>query len=565
VRLVSFSVQKYRSIIEAERLRLGQLTILIGPNNEGKSNILRALVLGMQFLSEVEERPLVRGGYRLYGDFVGEYQWPRDFPVSLQTSSPDGDSILDFTFDLDEAETADFAREVGSQLNGVLPIRLSIGAKRVLFQVRKQGPGARALTKKRDDIVRFIGSRIQLDYVPAVRTAEEAVTVVRTLVARELRAAEKAPEFQAALDQIRELQRPILDDVGATLCKTLNSFLPDVASVRLEVPPESRTTGLRDVRIIVDDGAATDLRSKGEGAQSLAALSLIQYAAQRAPHAQRILAVEEPEAHLHPDAIHELREVLEAIAVTQQVVLTTHSPILVNRLDIANNVIVRSSRAVAAKSVKEIREALGVRAPDNLASADVVLIVEGESDRVAIRALLVEASSSLASALADGRLAMDTLSGGSNLVYKLSQLRDSLCLPHAFLDHDESGRNAAARAAEEGLLRAADQTFAMAPGMQDSELEDLYEVRVYEDMLAERYNVSLQSARFRTNQKWSIRIRGVFQAAGQPFTDPVEREVKMRVADAVAAQPADALQPQKRSSFDALVPVLERKLSGATG
>jgi putative ATP-dependent endonuclease of the OLD family len=43
MKLISFSVTSYRSITAAYRLPIGQLTILIGSNNEGKLNILRAL------------------------------------------------------------------------------------------------------------------------------------------------------------------------------------------------------------------------------------------------------------------------------------------------------------------------------------------------------------------------------------------------------------------------------------------------------------------------------------------------------------------------------------------
>ena len=51
MRLVQFSVTNFRSILKAERLPLGEFTVLVGPNNEGKSNILQAMVLGMEALS----------------------------------------------------------------------------------------------------------------------------------------------------------------------------------------------------------------------------------------------------------------------------------------------------------------------------------------------------------------------------------------------------------------------------------------------------------------------------------------------------------------------------------
>lgn len=39
MKLVSFSVTNYRSITKAHKISLGQYTVLLGKNNEGKSNI----------------------------------------------------------------------------------------------------------------------------------------------------------------------------------------------------------------------------------------------------------------------------------------------------------------------------------------------------------------------------------------------------------------------------------------------------------------------------------------------------------------------------------------------
>ncbi|MBU2624364.1 MAG: AAA family ATPase [candidate division Zixibacteria bacterium] len=51
MRLKEFSAQNYRSITTAYNLPLSEYTVLVGPNNEGKSNILRALGLGLKLLS----------------------------------------------------------------------------------------------------------------------------------------------------------------------------------------------------------------------------------------------------------------------------------------------------------------------------------------------------------------------------------------------------------------------------------------------------------------------------------------------------------------------------------
>jgi hypothetical protein len=575
MKLNSFSIQRYRSIQKAEKLPLGDLAILVGPNNEGKSNILRGLVVGMELLGLGDRLRLVRGRARGTATLVSSqagrsrsegYVWDRDFPLPLQASHPEGTTIFDFEFELTGPEVEDFRSEIKSSLNGTLPIRLTIGPDSLLIQVRKKGPGAKALTEKRDRIARFVASRINLEYIRSVRTARDSMRVVGEMVGRELRGLESSSEYQNAVAVIARLQEPILGNLSETVTAMLKTFLPEVSTVEIQIPSEERFSALRrDSQIIVDDGTPTALEQKGDGIQSLAAVSLIQHVSEQAAGSrQLILAIEEPEAHLHPRAIHQLTAVLRDIASKQQVILTTHSPLLVNRFDIGSNIIVENSRARAAGSVKELRQVLGVRTSDNLESAELVLILEGESDRTAMRALLPVASTSIAEAMSENALAIETLLGGSNLGYKLSQLRESLCVYHAFLDKDQAGVSAAARAEAEGLLEPADRQFATCPGMTESELEDLYDPDVYKNVLLTKYNVDVSDRSFRrAKAKWTVRVQRLFHASGQVWDDQIAVQVKSDVARVVTASPETSLHSAKRSAFDALVGALERKLTAA--
>lgn len=568
VKLVSFSLQNYRSIKKAEKIRLGNLTILIGPNNEGKSNILRGLVAGMQVLTSpvTAVRPGLRaaasrrsGGAWTRG---AGYDWVRDFPIALQNSRPDGRTVLDYEFELSPSEILEFKSQVKSALNGSLPIRLYMSQAGVEFEVRKQGRGGTTLSKKRQPIARFLAAHLSMQDIPSIRTAPSAMRLVDQMVERELRELEETAVYRDAVEQIASLQAPILNQLATTIQTMLSTFLPDVTAVHVQV--EDRYQALRrDSRIVVDDGTATELQYKGDGVQSLAAIALIHHLAEQSGGtSELILAIEEPEAHLHPRAVHQLRKVLQDIAMRQQVVLTTHSPLLVNRADVSSNVIVDRSRARPARSIQEIRECLGVRISDNLAAAELVLIVEGEGDRTALTALLADSSSAIGAALREGTIAVDSLHGAANLTYRLSQLRDQLCSTHSFLDHDAAGLASAKKAEAEGVLIPADRTFATSPGMKESELEDLYDFSLYASMIQTAYNVDiLKSAAFRNrNHKWKDRAKHAFTAAGQNWDASVEATLKRQVAELVALNPASALHPAWRTSFDSLVTTLETKL-----
>lgn len=273
-----------------------------------------------------------------------------------------------------------------------------------------------------------------------------------------------------------------------------------------------------------------------------------------------ILAIEEPESHLHPLAIHQLKTVLAEIARKHQVIMTTHCPLFVDRTSVKSNILVHKNRAAPAKDIKQIREILGVRASDNLSHAELVLLVEGEEDRKALNALLKHHSSAISSAITQGTLAIDSLLGSSNLSYKLCQVREAICLAHSFLDHDKAGIDAAKRAELEGLLSPVDATFTVCDGMKESEIEDLYDEGLYASMLFNKHGVSTASPKFKGNSKWSDRAREAFRHQGKLWSEQIEMKVKADIAELAESTPGTALNPHKRTSFDALADALKLKL-----
>jgi predicted ATPase len=560
--LVSFSVTNYRSITKAYKLPIRRSTVLIGPNNEGKSNILRALVTTLEMLNRIGGFRIQRGRLRSSERFSAFYEWQRDFPVSLQKKSPDGESVFNLELQLSDAEISDFETEVQSKLNGTLPIELTLGQKQPGFKVLKKGPGGPALSRKAEQIAMFISKRINLSYIPAVRTASSAHEIVGELVERELAAVESDAAYQEALKAVAKIQQPVLDRISSSIKDTLKEFLPNVKEVRVSIPEEERFRALRRAcEIVVDDGTPTQLIRKGDGVQSLAALSLMRHASESSGAGRNlILAIEEPESHLHPNAVHQLKSVLTEIARKHQVIMTTHCPLFVDRASIKSNILVHKNKATPAKDVRQIREILGVRASDNLQHAELILVVEGEEDRRTLGALLKQHSKPLAAAMSQQALGIESLQGGTNLSYKLSQIREAMCSAHTFLDHDDCGLKSSQRAEQEGLLLLADVTFTTCNGMKESEIEDMFDETLYSTMLQNRYGVSTLHPKFKGNAKWSDRLASVFKNTGKPWSDQIEAKVKAAVAELVETNPSAALNVHKRSSFDSLITALETKL-----
>ena len=80
MKLSYVSITNYRSISEAYKIDLSNLTVLLGKNNEGKTNVIKAINLGMEILHNIDMYPRRRILYRLY-------EWNEDFPISLQANN----------------------------------------------------------------------------------------------------------------------------------------------------------------------------------------------------------------------------------------------------------------------------------------------------------------------------------------------------------------------------------------------------------------------------------------------------------------------------------------------
>ena len=558
MQLINFSATNYRSITAAHRIVFSNVTVLIGRNNEGKSNLLRALEAAMLILQRHGLSEAVRS--RVYLGDTGPYVWKRDFPIQLQSRKAANQTILKVEFLLDELECQEFKQELGPNLNGSLPLEIKIG-KDQEPQIRfvKSGKGTKALASKSSAIARFVAQRIHFNYIPAIRTDSTTIDLIGALLSQELRALEKDDRYIQALATIAEIQQPVLDELAIKVHGPLKEFLPSIKSVKLEISDTGRRYSLRrDVSVVVDDGTPTSLEFKGDGVKSLAALGLLK--SQNARKGASILAIEEPESHLHPAAIHQVNDIIQSISQTSQVILTTHNPLFVDRSNIRSNIIVTDGGATPAKTISSIRDLLGIKASDNLTNANYALVVEGEEDALALKSLLPVLSDKIGKALRNNFLIIEPIGGAGNLSYKLSLLKNSLCATYTLLDNDKAGNEAYGKAVKDSLISVANCTFVTCNGMAESEFEDSINLDIYKDIILAEQGVDLSGAKFRGNEKWSQRLRTTFLDQGKPFTDALCARSKYLVATAITRSPRLALNEHKRNSIDALVSALERMI-----
>lgn len=569
MQLISLTIENFRSIRSARKIAIGNATILIGPNNEGKSNILKALYSGMSALKHLSSgretsRHRSSGALsRRYRDeYVGSYKWEVDYPIGQQNKNLEGKSTVILEFQLSDAEVDEFHIATGSTLNGTLPIQIKFGRSTYEATIAKPGRGGKALNQKKAKILQFISERMDIQYIPAVRTASHVEEIVERMVARALQPIEETPEYAQTLQKLEAMQAPILEKLSAQITEILRQFMPSLEKAQIANTQSRLYSAMRSsIEVIIDDGVPTSLKYKGDGVQSLVALGIMRYASADRSDARMgtIIALEEPESHLHPAAIRQLKAVLDALADKNQVVLTTHNPLFVNRVDIANNIIVNRNKAFPAKGIEQIRELLGVTVADNLRGADVILIVEGTEDEIALRGILSDYSKAIAEALRTGRLGIDPLAGAGNLTYKVGMHRANICKVHVFLDHDRAGKSAYEKCEKAGTLCLGDVNFARAIGHEESELEDLLDNSLTTQILVDS-GIDIGKAR-NSKLSWSERIESACEVTGKPLTKPDLMKLKATVAHKAAVLGRKALAQRNVGPIEDLVRQLERILA----
>ena len=365
MKLVEFSVTNYRSITKASKITLQNLTVLVGKNNEGKSNLLNALRIAMN--------AMVINSYSIGSQpkFISKrtgYDWERDFPIQYQNRKSSLESIFKLHFRLEGDEWTEFHDLTKLRGNEDIPITVKIGKNNVPhIEVPKKG--SPSYNKQSKIITDFISQKINFNYIPAIRTEGMAIEALRDAMFGELKLLSQNKEYVEARRKALDIENEILNKLGSQIQEPLRTFIPNLKKVEIQrVEDEYQLRrNMRDIEVLVDDGQLTSIANKGDGIKSLMTLAILKERSSWS--GASVIAIEEPESHLHSGAIHSLIDVIGKISENSQVILTTHNPLFVQQNQMNSNILVDGGTARAAKNIGEIRKILGVLPSDNLMSA----------------------------------------------------------------------------------------------------------------------------------------------------------------------------------------------------
>ena len=312
----------------------------------------------------------------------------------------------------------------------------------------------------------------------------------------------------------------------------LKNFLPAIKDIKIyykDYPRYSRIYNPKNLNVEVDDGVLTSLNNKGDGVKSLATIALLSEATKSQSQSHFII-VDEPENHLHPDAIHYIESVLRDISANHQVLVSTHNPIFVNRSSITSNIIVDRGQAKKAAKIDDIRNCLGIMCSDNLMYSDYVIVVEGPTDRTILLNVLSK-DPEIKAYLDNGYITIRNIGGTNNLSAEIYSLQRYCCNYLIVLDYDSAGKEAVNKIKTTLTVNEDQIRFFMKANKKDTELEDLLKESVYKKFLITK-GVDFSNPVFKNkSKKWSDRISIILAESGIDLTSTEEAKIKKRVSE----------------------------------
>lgn len=345
MRLSTVKIRNFRGIRSLDLRLERDMTVLIGENNSGKTSILEAMRIG---LDTIKSDKAVN---------FSEYDFYRDQQATaLNTCNP-----INLVFLFEETEEYPWDAQITQALNDVIvgdefqTIKLSITARfdpeentikqtfGFLDDADNDMAGKQGFLKELKKLRPFF-------YQSALRAAKDEFQASGSFWSSFLKDKSVDPNIRQQLEtDLNAVNRRVVDahasfkdvtDEVQHLHRLVSVGNADAVSVDPRPADFYKAIRSAEVNLLTAASAKIPIHSHGEGTQSLSVLLLFSaYLKTRLKAdidrlADPIIAIEEPESHLHPNAIRALWPILRDLP--GQKIIATHSGDILSEIPIGN-------------------------------------------------------------------------------------------------------------------------------------------------------------------------------------------------------------------------------------
>lgn len=421
MKLIGFKISNYRSIYGDYRIDCNGLITIVGPNNSGKTNILRAIktfftakynddnysiARDIPYLSTISQTSM-SATFSISEDDGDIYVLHKDLFEMLDHSASRGNQTVSFT-------SVDGKYLTPKEITLYLTFSKDNGNPSYnVYKGLKRTVDSNSFTSIERKFVDLLLSKFECIYVPSSKSVDE---LIEYLVIPFLK--KKTSEVISPLiDKITTELSSASKDINEKLAKNgMGNITIDFA-----IPDENPEKLLTRFDFKINDTYKTSISEKGMGIQCLSVFSSFEWISNEKYRSglNCIWLIEEPESFLHPALYDNCNKILEDLSASNNVFITTHALSFVNKdpakiIGVSKEIeeIQTRKRGKAngiehiAKSIinnkfkhhqdatKEIRNSLGVKFSDYFGFGLYNLLVEGPYDREYLKWVLEETKNS---------------------------------------------------------------------------------------------------------------------------------------------------------------------------
>ncbi|SOB95254.1 ATP-dependent nuclease [Thalassospira xiamenensis] len=406
-RLSKIKVSNFRSIREAEFV-LSEFTPLVGNNNVGKSNILKAIswflkkysLQNFDFFDEklpVEVEAEITG---INAEVLANIE--DNHRKRIEPHIRDGKLILRRIQEVPSCKVSDLNLDVLiiDEKNGEEWARNPTGIEAAISRLLPEPIFIGAMENAAEDVAKFSNTST------IGKLLREVIAPISDRYSHEVM--EALSDVGGKLSSNGENKDATLVQFDELIASELTPLFPGIIA-KTHVPVPSFTDFFKGATLKLSetadqDGSERDVASFGHGAQRSVQIALVKCLARSRMgggghdgRTTRIL-VDEPELYLHPQAVEAIRAAFEKLAGDQyQLVFSTHSPAMIKRENAANALLVRCTSERGTFHLPRIAEAVSaaIEGADHQADilfslgnaskilfTDKVVLAEGKTERV---------------------------------------------------------------------------------------------------------------------------------------------------------------------------------------
>lgn len=310
MKITEIRISNYRSITDEQVINPTELTTLIGPNNSGKTNALKAICAFF-------------GGYdNIYG-----YDKNKDLPADAKTKQT---SII-LTFEIqDDQKWFWQSYDKLHQMHGTQ--RVNNKATLYLYYTLTNTPvysffanQKRPKEKQQEyskilrNLVSDLLEKFNILYIPS----EKSITDLY----KQLLAPRISSKASSILSSVLIELKDELNKIGKSIDQTLKTSGIKSSSIQLEIPGGEMKNIVGEFSLQVTDSVKTSYTEKGRGLQAAIFYSSLHWVDECIKEEGQIpiWLIEEPESYMHPELAKNCQKILTYLSEKSLVFISTHS------------------------------------------------------------------------------------------------------------------------------------------------------------------------------------------------------------------------------------------------